>query len=130
VAPGAGPWPELVTAALKHRTEKYSQAKRWKDGFSDCSSFIGKSLIEVSVKPPGSSVTGSYLTWSKLKTIARSEIGAGDLLCGVGHIAIAIDADRAIGQQRPGRDVQIGPIDQIMFGQQGWHPRRYTGVKP
>lgn len=130
VAPGAGPFPDLVTAALRHRTEQYSQAKRWQDGYSDCSSFVGKSFIDASIKPPGTSVTGSYLAWSKLTTVKRAEIGAGDLLCGANHIAIAIDNATAIGQQRPGRNVQIGAIDQIMYGQNGWIPRRYTGSKP
>jgi hypothetical protein len=122
-----GTHPEIAQAALTHATEIYSQISRWKTGFSDCSSFVGKSLRDVGINPPGASVTMSYRVWGSLTTINRAEVGAGDLLCGTGHIAIALSPTTAIGQQRTGVNVKTGPIDNIMFGQVGWVPRRYTG---
>jgi len=124
---GAGPHAEIARAALGHRSEVYSQARRNDPGFSDCSSFVGKALTDVGIKPPSPSVTGSYLVWPKLKRIKREEIQAGDLLCGTGHIAIALDNATAIGQQRTGVNVRVGPIDDIMYGNPGWFPQRYIG---
>lgn len=123
-----GTHPELAQAALAAQDEIYSQAKRWEDGYSDCSSFIGKRFKEVGITPPGASVTMSYRVWGQLHTIDRSQIGAGDLLCGTGHIAMALSPTMAIGQQRPGVNVKIDTIDSIMFGQTGWVPRRYAGA--
>lgn len=124
---GGGPHPEFVQAALRRGNELYSQTKRWADGYSDCSSFVGKVLKDNGITPPGASVTSSYLVWNKLRTISRSEIGAGDLLCGSGHIAIAMSATQAIGQQNGRDNVKVGAISDLMFGEQ-WTPRRYTGA--
>ena len=125
--PRGGAHPEFVQAAFRRGNEIYSQAKRWADGYSDCSSFIGKSLKDNGITPPGTSVTMSYRSWSALTTISRAEMGAGDLLCGSGHVAFAINNVMAIGQQRSGVNVKVDTIENIMFGQSGWVPRRYTG---
>jgi cell wall-associated NlpC family hydrolase len=117
----------IAAAALTHRGEKYSQAKRWQPGYSDCSSFVGKALKDAGITPPGASVTGSYRTWSALRTVSRDEIQTGDILCGSGHVAIALDGTRAIGQQNSRQNVRVDAIDSIMFGQPGWVPRRYLG---
>lgn len=113
----------LVNAALQFRGDKYSQSRRWQTGYSDCSSFVGKALKAIGITPPGASVTGSYLTWSALTTIPKSQIQAGDLLCGTAHIAIAVSHDEAIGQQNTRRNVQIDSISNIMWGQ-SWVARR------
>lgn len=123
----SGPHPEFVTAAGHHADEVYSQLKRWQPGYSDCSSFVGKALKDCGITPPGASTTASFLTWRKAKPIARGDIGAGDFLVSSGHMAIAINNDMAIGQQREGRNVQVGPISQIMWGQ-SWVALRYTGT--
>lgn len=125
-APGPGPHPEFVTAASRFQNDQYSQARRWQDGYSDCSSFVGKALKACGITPPGASVTTSYLAWRQLRPISRGEIGAGDLLVSSGHIAIAVDGRTAIGQQNARQDVVVGPISQVMWGQ-SWVPLRYTG---
>jgi|SRR6059036_1250053 len=118
----------LVAAVMAHRNEKYSQAKRWASGFSDCSSIIGKALKDIGITPPGASTTLNYRSWSKLKNVSRDAIQEGDFLCGSGHVAIALDSQRAIGQQNPRQNVRIDGIDSIMYGQPGWVARRYTGA--
>jgi hypothetical protein len=118
----------IAAAAMAHKDETYSQAKRWKPGFSDCSSFVGKALKDVGITPPSGSTTGAYRVWKKLQTVPRDEIEAGDILCGPGHVAIALDGTRAIGQQGTRKNVRIDAIDSIMFGQSGWVPRRYMGA--
>ncbi|MYR11942.1 hypothetical protein GTY62_15280 [Streptomyces sp. SID724] len=123
-----GTHPEIAEAAMRHQGERYSQARRWEPGYSDCSSFVGKSLKDLGITPPGASVTGSYLVWNKLRTISRADIGAGDLLCGSGHIAIALSPTTAIGQQNGRQNVRIDSIPNIMYGQASWSPRRYIGT--
>lgn len=119
----------LAQAALNHQNEKYSQAKRWQTGYSDCSSFVGKAFKDIGIAPPGGSVTGSYLTWSKLKTVSKSSIQTGDILCSAGHVAIALSPTTAIGQQNARRNVEIGPISSIMANTGSWYPRRYVGTR-
>jgi cell wall-associated NlpC family hydrolase len=126
-AGGSGIGARIVAAAETHAGEKYSQSKRWQEGYSDCSSFVGKALRDVGITPPGGSVTGSYLTWSRLKTVPKSQIQAGDLLCGSGHIAIALSPTTAIGQQNGKQNVRRDSISSVMWGQT-WVPRRYVGT--
>lgn len=123
----SGPHPEFVTAAGHHANEIYSQARRWQDGYSDCSSFAGKVLKDCGITPPGASVTTSYLAWRALKPISRDQVGAGDFLVSSGHMAIAINNSTAIGQQNARVNVQIGPISSIMWGQ-SWVALRYAGA--
>lgn len=104
----------LVQAARKHKNEKYSQAKRWKTGYSDCSSFVGKAFKDIGITPPGGSTTVSYLGWSKLKRISASEVKAGDLIYHPGHIVIATSNTRAIGQQNRRANVQEGSINVLV----------------
>lgn len=118
----------IVTAALAHRTERYSQAKRWEAGYSDCSSFVGKALKDCGITPPGGSTTMSYRTWTQLRTVPRDSVQPGDILSGSGHVAIAVDGQRAIGQQNSRQNVRLDSIDSIMYGQVGWVVRRYVGA--
>jgi hypothetical protein len=122
-----GTHPEFAQAAGRFANDRYSQARRWQSGYSDCSSFVGKALKACGVAPPGGSVTGSYLVWRSCVTIPRSQVGAGDFLVGPGHMAIALSSSMAIGQQNARQNVQVSGIDQIMYGQPSWIARRYTG---
>lgn len=123
----SGPHPEIVQAAGQYAQDVYSQGRRWQAGYSDCSSFVGKALKACGIAPPGASTTSSYLAWRKAKPISRAQIGAGDFLVSSGHMAIAINNATAIGQQRKGVNVQVGPISQVMWGQ-SWVALRYTGA--
>jgi hypothetical protein len=116
----------IAQGALNHRGELYSQARRWQQGYSDCSSFVGKALKDAGITPPGGSVTGSYVTWSKLQTVSKSDIQSGDILVSGGHVAIALSPTSAIGQQNSRRNVQIDTPANIMYGT-NWYPRRYVG---
>lgn len=124
-AAGGDGWGALVAAAQTFSGDKYSQANRWADGYSDCSSFAGKSLKKVGVTPPGASVTTSYLTWSALQKVSRSEVRAGDFLVNTGHMVIAISNTDAIGQQNGRSNVQVGKIETLMSGL-GFTCLRYT----
>lgn len=127
--PTGGPWPELAAAAGQFAGDKYSQARRWDPGYSDCSSFVGKSLKAVGVTPPGASITTSYLAWSQLMKVDRSQVGAGDLICNTAHIVIATSNADGIGQENGRLNVQRGSIESLMGGQ-SFTCLRYTGARP
>jgi cell wall-associated NlpC family hydrolase len=111
---GTGGGAALVTAAMTHRGERYSQARRWQTGFSDCSSFVGKSFRDIGITPPAGSTTVTLRAWPALRRVGRDELAAGDLIWVPGHVTIAVDNRTAIGQQSRKANVQIGPITALM----------------
>lgn len=123
-----GGLPSLVTAAYQFQGDQYSQLKRWQTGYSDCSSFVGKSLKAIGITPPGASTTLSYLGWSQLSKIPISEAGAGDLLCNSAHIVICINSTMAIGQENPTLNVSVGTYSDLMAGTGSYVALRYTGA--
>lgn len=123
-----GTHPEIANAALTFKGDKYSQAKRNQAGFSDCSSFVTKSMRKAGIKDASSSfITANLMIWRELQTISKSDIGAGDILVSSGHAAIALSPTTAIGQQNGRQNVRVDSIDNIMWGQPGWVARRYIG---
>lgn len=121
-----GPWPELVEACLKNSQDTYSQARRWQNGYSDCSSWIGKGMKRLG-KNPGGSTTLTFLASSDWSTISRDKIGAGDIAVNTSHCVVVTGKQGAVGQQRPGRNVQLGTIDDLMSGTGKYVFRRYKG---
>lgn len=115
----------ITAASVAHGAEKYSQAKRWAKGYSDCASFVGKALLDVGIDPPGGSTTSSYLgsgQWAKV-----SEPRAGDIAVNSKHMIICTDGSHGIGQQNPRRDVQRDTIDNLMANTGSFTFRRYRG---
>lgn len=128
-----GPFPELLTALNAFKNDKYSQARRWEKGYSDCSSFVGKGLKSLGIEPPAGSTTMSYGVWNKLRKIDRTEVGAGDFIVRAGapgHMCIAIDNENAIGQQNRSDNVKIGPIRSLMYPSGSFLCLRYVGARP
>lgn len=114
----------LVSALVKYKDDEYSQLKRAKPGYSDCSSFVGKGLRDIGVKVPGGlPITSFYLVWTGLTTVSKSDIKSGDLLCAPGHMAVAMGNGMAVGQQNPTKNVDVDTIANIMYGT-SWIPRR------
>ena len=106
----------LAGAAQRFKDDKYSQVRRWQNGYSDCSSFVGKSLKSLGINPPGASVTGDYLVWPLLYKVKPSQAQSGDLLVNSNHMAIVTGPNQAIGQQNPRSNVRTGTFADIMFG--------------
>jgi cell wall-associated NlpC family hydrolase len=117
--------PALVAAARSHRMDRYSQLQRNSAGFSDCSSFVGKSLRDIGVTPPGSSTTGDYLAWSALYKVPAADTVPGDLLANSAHMAVVTGPGTAIGQQNPLRNVAEGTFASIMSGTGAYLCLRY-----
>lgn len=117
----------LVAAARKNAGDLYSQAKRWQPGYSDCSSFVGKALKAIGIKPPGASTTASYLTSNRFMKVSRGDAQAGDLAITTSHMAIFTGPDTAIGQQNRKRNVTEGDIDDVMYPNKSFTVLRYKG---
>jgi cell wall-associated NlpC family hydrolase len=109
----------VVAAAQKYRGDIYSQAKRMQSGYSDCSSFVDKALKDAGIKPPGSAwaTTSEFaLRWPAV-TAAQAQPGDIAVAGGVHMVLITGDGgSSAIGQQRPGRNVQTGTVAELMTG--------------
>jgi len=121
-----GPFPALVEAVQQFRGDKYSQAKRWQNGYSDCSSFVGKGMKQLGLNP-GGSTTLTYLASSSWTSISVSEAGAGDIAVNSAHMVLVTGNGTAIGQQNPRRNVQEGSIRDLMSGSGPYVFRRYKG---
>jgi cell wall-associated NlpC family hydrolase len=123
---GSGTLSGLAAAAQNFAGDKYSQIRRWQDGYSDCSSFVGKSLKLIGVTPPGGSVTGDYLAWSALSKVDPSQAQSGDLLVNAAHMVIVTGPDQAIGQENPTRNVATGSFASLMAGTGPYLCLRFT----
>jgi cell wall-associated NlpC family hydrolase len=118
----------LVAEAQKNIRDRYSIPNRWQPGYSDCSSFVGKALKQMGIKPPGASVTGSYMAWSGARKVARADVIAGDLCCNLTHVIIATSNTDGIGQQNSRDNVKTGKIESLMFGTGSFTCLRITAV--
>lgn len=119
---------EVVRAAYAFVDDKYSQAKRWQAGYSDCSSFVGKAYNKIGIAPPGPSTTWSYLGSPRWKKIPRSEAKAGDLAVTQAHMAIFTSNSMGIGQQNPRRNVATGKMSDVMYPEgNSFTTLRYVG---
>lgn len=118
------PFPQLVSALVPFENDKYSETNRWANGYSDCSSFVGKGLKSLSIDP-GLSTTLTYLGSSQWYTIPKSEAGAGDIAVNAQHMSVLTSATTAVGQQNPTRNVVHGPLDEIMYGTGPYVIKRY-----
>jgi hypothetical protein len=126
VSAGRG-FPQLAAAVQQFQGDRYSQARRWDQGYSDCSSFVGKGFKLTGVTPPGASTTANYLTWSLLRKVDVAQAVAGDLLVNAVHMVVCLDAKTAIGQENPSRNVQVGTFASLMSGTGAYLCLRYTG---
>lgn len=121
-----GPFPALVAACEKYAGDKYSQARRWSNGYSDCSSFVGKGMKALG-QNPGVSTTLTYLASSKWYKISASEAGAGDIAVNAAHMVLVTGKGTAIGQQNSRRNVQRGTVSDLMANSGSYIYKRYRG---
>lgn len=115
----------FVAAAQTHGTETYSQDQRWARGKSDCASFVGKSLLDIGVEPPGGSTTDSYLSSGSWVRVSSPRLG--DIAVNSHHMVICTDGSHGIGMQNSRRNVQRDTLDNLMANSGSWEIRRYRG---
>jgi hypothetical protein len=121
-----GGLPSLPRACEQFAGDRYSKAMRWANGYSDCSSFVGKGLKLIGVKPPAGSTTGSYLASREWKQVPASSVQAGDLAIAMNHVVVCYGSGYGIGQQNPRSNVQKGTVDSLMIGNKPYIYLRYT----
>lgn len=119
--------PALPHAVMRYRNDRYSQVKRWQKGYSDCSSFVGKGLKDLGVKPPGPSTTTAYLASKEWKRIPSADAQAGDVAVSLGHMIVYASNTVGVGQQNPRSNVKRGPVKDLMFGNTPYVTLRYMG---
>jgi hypothetical protein len=115
----------FITSANAHSGDTYSQDQRWAKGHSDCSSFVGKSLLDTGISPPGGSTTASYMSSGDWVRVSVPRMG--DVAVNAHHMAIFTDGSHGIGQQNSRRNVQRDTMDNLMANTGGWEIRRYRG---
>lgn len=118
--------PALPRAVEQFSGDKYSQTNRWGKGFSDCSSFVGKGLKSLGIKPPGNSTTTAYLASKEWQQVPAGDVQAGDLAISLNHVVVCYGNGYAIGQQNPSRNVQRGKVDDLMYGNKPYIFIRYS----
>lgn len=116
----------LPQACGQFANDRYSQTNRWGNGYSDCSSFVGKGLKSLGIKPPAGSTTASYLASSEWKQVSAANVQSGDLAIGLGHVVVCGGNGLAIGQQNPRVNVQKGKVEDLMIGNKPFIYLRYT----
>lgn len=134
-ATGTGPHPEFVAASSRFTGDQYSQFKRNRDGYSDCSSFVAKSMEACGVagtKLAGNyRTTGTFMGWKLVERISAEEAGAGDFAISTLHMVMLTgtggDQAPAIGQQNPSSDVRTGTVAALMTNGGRYKFYRYTG---
>lgn len=123
--PGEG-LPTLPRAVERFAGDRYSQTKRWANGYSDCSSFVGKGLKVLGVKPPTGSTTTSYLASSEWKRVRADDVRPGDLACSLNHVVVCYGNGRGIGQQNKRANVKRDTIKNLMYGNTPFVYLRYV----
>jgi hypothetical protein len=119
--------PSLPAALERFKGDKYSQLRRWQNGYSDCSSFAGKGLKVIGVKPPGPSTTSSFLASRDWKRIPSGDVKAGDVAVSLNHMVVCYGNGMAIGQQNPRSNVKKGKVSDLMYGNTPFVYLRYAG---
>lgn len=93
----------------------------------DCSGFVTWVLHQdLGYQLPSNThtVTMQFYTWSGAQTIDKSEAQAGDLVCWLTHIAIAISPTDCIGAETTGVGTVTGPMTSMGPGGEGYIIRR------
>lgn len=121
----------VVTGAKSFSADQYSQVKRTQTGFSDCSSFVDKALKAAGIKPPQYTwaSTANFRLSPEWITIPFAQAEPGDIAVSSSHMVLITSAggQSAIGQQRPGRNVQEGSTKDLMSGTGTYVWKTYKG---
>lgn len=105
-----GTHPEIAQAALKYVGVPYVFASADPKRGLDCSGLVIRAFLDVGgPKLPHSAA--AQVALPIFRKVSRVDCGAGDLVWWPGHIGIAVDNQRGVFAPRPGKSVQVTPID-------------------
>lgn len=115
-----------LSAVSSFKGDKYSQPKREKPGFSDCSSFVCKGFHAAGVaKPDGRMAwpnTSAFAIGPAWKTIPQSQAMPGDIAVVSGHHMVFVTnsgGTQGIGQQNLTSNVRTGSIASLFINVPG-----------
>lgn len=121
----------VVAAAQKYVNDKYSQLKRTQPGYSDCSSFVDKCLMDAGINPPQAkwASTANYRMSPEWVNTAASSTGPGDIAVSGSHMVLitGAGASSAIGQQNPRVNVRTGSVASLMANSGTYVYKTYKG---
>jgi cell wall-associated NlpC family hydrolase len=107
----------VAAAAQKYRADKYSQLRRTRPGWSDCSSFCDKILTDVGIQPPVKwAATSNFRSSSQWVRVELADTQPGDVAINSHHMVMitASGGSAAIGQQNPRTNVRTGTVRELM----------------
>lgn len=121
----------VVSAAQKYVNDKYSQLKRTQPGFSDCSSFVDKALMDAGINPPQAkwASTANYRLSPEWVNTTKAASGPGDIAVSGSHMVLitGVGGTSAIGQQNPRVNVRTGTVEQLMANTGSYVFKTYKG---
>lgn len=82
----------------------------------DCSGFVTWVLHhDFGIELPNNThtVTGQFYVWNGARTINRADMAAGDLVCWLGHIGIAVDNQNMVNAPGIGIPTRVQPVYDI-----------------
>jgi len=123
----------VVAAAQKYVSDKYSQLKRTQPGYSDCSSFVDKALMDAGISPPQSkwAATANYRLSPEWVNTTAASSGPGDIAVSATHMVLITGAGgtSAIGQQNHRINVRTGTVAQLMTNAGPYVYKTYKGYR-
>ena len=102
----------IAEAAMRYVGAPYRGGAAGPDRF-DCSGLVTWVMHhDLGYQLPSNRHTTSaqFAVWSGARTIPRNQAAAGDLLCWVGHVAIALDSKRMVTAPGAGQWVKVSNI--------------------
>lgn len=99
----------------------------------DCSGFVTYVLhhdIGLNLPSNDHTVSQEFYVWSGLKTISASQAQAGDLVCWLTHVAIAISPTECVGAETPALGTTTGTFQNMGPGGETYLIRRLIQAAP
>lgn len=130
VAGGAAVGGSVLAAAQKYIGDKYSQTKRTRVGWSDCSSFADKVLTDIGIPPPVKwASTANYRISGEWKNIPLAQARPGDIAINSHHMVLVTGngGASAIGQQNSRVNIRTGTVANLMSND--FVVKRYVGKR-
>lgn len=107
----------VAATAQKYRADKYSMLRRTQPGWSDCSSFCDKILVDLGIDPPVKwAATANFRAASTWERVELKDTQPGDVAINSHHMVMitAPGGTAAIGQQNPRVNVRTGTVQNLM----------------
>lgn len=102
-AVGDGPNAWLAKTAVTQIGVPYVWGGNTPSGF-DCSGLVQWSFAQNGISAPRTTYT--QVVWSKLRSISRAQVAAGDLIYSSGHVVIALNNTTCVAAQHTGTNVK------------------------